>query len=72
MMEHYVVTIDFGDNNVPEGQHIQGDAELAAYLARVPNMIGFKIDPVVQINIFHVVLQGSQTPLSGLDRSERK
>jgi hypothetical protein len=72
MMEHYIVEVDFGDNAVTAAKHIQGEADLASYLARVPNMMGFQINQIAQINISHVVPKGSQTPLPGLDRSERK
>lgn len=65
-MEHYIVTVDFGDNAVSEGKHIQGEVELAAYLARVPNMIGFQINQVAQINISHVRPHMAGTPLPGI------
>lgn len=65
MMEHYIVEVDFGDNAVTAAKHIQGDVELTAYLARVPNMMGFQINQVAQINISHVA-PTRDTPLPGI------
>lgn len=66
MMDHYIVEVDFGDNAVTAAKHIQGDADLAAYLARVPNMLGFQINQVAQINISHVRPHTADTPLPGI------
>lgn len=66
MDEHYIVEVDFGDNAVTGPKHVQSDVDLAAYLAKVPNMLGFQMNQVAQINITHVM------PTHGTTASERQ